>query len=637
MLNTLEQYTNSFKGREPGNDKSPFLSEQGWDDLLKLVGFSGLDGSIQDFPGPHHTGSVMFSTAASTIDIRYQNNLSIISSDSSTQLLASNLKSSLKSITKHMPEVISLADVAATDLNSRTCIFLDELDKPFLTSVNAEQFGLVQKLCTAGGIIWAVRGAYMDPKNPNANMVLGLARTVRSENAAVKFVTLDLDYSYTLSDPKTSKIIAEVFKQSLGPESLAREKDMEFSGRKGLLHIPRLVEDKKLNKYALANTRELTPEIQPFSQPGRPLQMKIKSVGSLDSFYFEDQDVEIHELLDDNVKIQIKAMGMNFKDIMVSLGQIDADYFGAECSGVLVGVGPNVKNLAVGDRVCGVPQGSYATYGRCKSSGVAKIPDDMSFAVAASMPTVYCTAYYSLIDIARLLPGETILIHAAAGGVGQAAINLAQMVGAEVYATVGSVEKKLFLIKTYGIADDHIFYSRTTSFGQGIREATGGRGVDVVLNSLGGDALRIGWECLAHFGRFIEIGKRDIVTNTRLEMVQFANNATFASVDLAVIMKEKPQLIQRLLSDVMSLYEKSAIKAIVPVTTYPVQDIEKAFRLLQSGKNTGKIVVEPRDSDLVMVSSTSEFQLHIFNRFINFNRLYPHQIRIGCSARMQLI
>src|SRR2546430_307801 len=135
------------------------------------------------------------------------------------------------------------------------------------------------------------------------------------------------------------------------------------------------------------------------------------------------------------------------------------------------------------------------------------MPDYMTFEEAASMPLIYHTAYYSLVTIGHLEVGESVLIHAAAGGVGQAAIAIAQMVGAEIFVTVGSTEKKHLVMKEYGIPEDHIFSSRDLSFAKGIMRATSGKGVDVVLNSLAGEALRLSWYCLAKFGRFLEIGR----------------------------------------------------------------------------------------------------------------------------------
>jgi NADPH:quinone reductase-like Zn-dependent oxidoreductase len=292
---------------------------------------------------------------------------------------------------------------------------------------------------------------------------------------------------------------------------------------------------------------------------------------------------------------------MNFKDVMIAMGQLSSDYIGIECSGIVSKVGSKVTDLSVGDRVSAMSEGAYATFTRNKATSAFKIPDGMSFETAATIPVVYCTAYYSLIDLGRLCKGETVLIHAAAGGVGQAAIILSQMIGAEIFATVGSNEKKEFIMKEYGIAEDHIFYSRNTTFAKAIRRATNGRGVDVVLNSLAGDALRETWECMAHFGRFIEIGKRDIVNNARLDMATFEHNATFSSVDLTVIAAERPQLMQRLLSDVFLLLQTTKIRPVSPITIFSMAEVETAFRSLQSGKVHGKIVILPGPDDKVKV------------------------------------
>jgi NADPH:quinone reductase-like Zn-dependent oxidoreductase len=216
---------------------------------------------------------------------------------------------------------------------------------------------------------------------------------------------------------------------------------------------------------------------------------------------------------------------------------------------------------------------------------------------------VFATAYYSLFDIGRLLKGETVLIHAAAGGVGQAAIMLCQMIGAEIFATVGSTAKKTFLKETYNIPEDHIFFSRDTTFAKGIKHATKGRGVDLVLNSLAGDSLRATWECMAHFGRFVEIGKRDILANSGLEMAVFEHNATFSSVDLTVVAAERPQVMKRVLDDVFDLLRKGVVQPISPITIFPISNVEAAFRTLQAGKAHGKILVTANPDDMVKVCS----------------------------------
>ena len=154
--------------------------------------------------------------------------------------------------------------------------------------------------------------------------------------------------------------------------------------------------------------------------------------------------------------------------------------------------------------------GTFRNYARTPEAMCVAIPEGMDFSTAASLPVIYSTAYYALFDAARIKQGETILIHGAAGGVGQAAIVLAQYLGAEVFATVSSEQKKRLLMEHYNIAEDHIFNSRDDSFAKGVMRMTKEKGVDVVLNSLAGEALRKSWHCIARFGRFIEMGQKDI-------------------------------------------------------------------------------------------------------------------------------
>jgi hypothetical protein len=258
----------------------------------------------------------------------------------------------------------------------------------------------------------------------------------------------------------------------------------------------------------------------------------------------------------------------------------------------------------------------------------------MSFSVAASIPAVFCTAYYSLLELGRLEEGESVLIHAAAGGVGQAAIIIAQNVGAKIFATVGSVEKKNFLMETYQLKEDQIFFSRDLSFVQGIRHATGGEGVDVALNSLSGDALQATFECIGPFGRFIELGKRDISQNSRLEMAHFNQNVSFASVDLGIVRERRPKLTKRLMRNAFQIFIDSNAQKRWPVTTIPISQIETGFRALQSGQVIGKMVAEMTDDSMVkvcVVSNARKTSADRCNRFIRRGK------KRSCSTRTQHI
>lgn len=494
------------------------------------------------------------------------------------------------------PELYSIVDAAQVDL-SQTHIIVCELDTPVLSNLTAETFAQLQKILTeSAGVLWVTRGAYLNATHPTKNMSVGLCRTIRSESAAA-LATLDLDPESPLCDSEQVGLILQAFYRSFYDEGAT---DMEFAEKDGALVIPRIVNDDEMD---LAVHREVhqdtcSPYLQDFVS-SRRLKMAFATTGALDSLYFYDDSGAQLGLGADEIEIEVRATGMNFKDVVIAMGQLSSPYIGIECAGVVSRIGANVKNLAVGDRVCAMSHGAYSTFARCPATSAAVVPTTMSFEAAATIPVVYCTAFYGLVELGRLDEGEKVLVHAAAGGVGQAAIQIAQSIGVEIYATVGSLEKKKFIMETYGIPEDHIFSSRDTCFGPAVREATGGSGVDIVLNSLAGDLLRESWDCIAHFGRFIEIGKRDITSNTRLEMAKFNNNATFSSVDLTLLANEKPRKMAEIFSKVMALFTADVINTITPTTVFGISEVEKAFRLLQSGKTTGKLVVVPRAGEQV--------------------------------------
>lgn len=184
---------------------------------------------------------------------------------------------------------------------------------------------------------------------------------------------------------------------------------------------------------------------------------------------------------------------------MAAMGLVSTPILGLEASGIVVATGTNVQSFKPGDRVCFVGQGLHGTKMHVPAKLVAHIPSSMSFEDAAALPIVHSTAYHCLINLARLRRGQSILIHAAAGGVGQAAVQLALHLGLIVFVTVGAKEKRNLIIDQFGITADHIFNSRDTSFVKGIQRVTGGRGVDCVLNSLSGELLRASWSCLGPF------------------------------------------------------------------------------------------------------------------------------------------
>ena len=525
----------------------------------------------------------------------------VVCSKTPTRLSLERLQDTLEITTTMRSTVVSLKAIDTMDLSNSICIFLDELDSPIMATLTLEEFAAVQRLCSAQGLLWVIQDANLETATPNANLIPGMIRTVRNENAGIQPIILDLDGKERLSINETSDLICKIFNATWGTHAFTREVEREYMERKGGIFVPRVVEDSDASRWAIRQNGNAALELQNFEQVDRALTLTIRSPGLLDSLYFEEDKKATTPLLDDHIEIRVKATGVNFRDIMYAVGQISSEHFGGECSGIIAAVGRSVSGFQIGDRVCALSSGGYGTFVRCSAHLVTKIPDSVSFVSAAAIPVIFSTAYFGLVHTARLLAGETVLIHAAAGGVGQAAIRLCQWIGAEIFATVGSAEKKQFLMDTYSIPEDHIFNSRDTSFEMSIKHRTSGNGVDVVLNSLAGEMLKASLSCLAPFGRFVEIGKKDLIVNTRLEMNSFANNITFATVDLLLLQAKKPQLAGKFLSEVTDLVFNGRMENIATINAFPICQTEAAFRLMQSGKSMGKIVVEPQEGDQVKV------------------------------------
>ncbi|KAK4163727.1 putative polyketide synthase protein [Cladorrhinum sp. PSN259] len=502
--------------------------------------------------------------------------------------------------TGRVPSIQTLARWSEHAAANEIFVVLTELDEPILSNFTEDSFSQVQQLLMrSSGTLWVTSGAYKNCTNPDTNMASGLLRTLRSETAATAAM-LDLDPDSNLTSKERSSLIVEALEGMLRNDNA----DMEYAEQDGALVVPRVVDDDETNMFVHRELNPKVPYLQDYdpAKEDRRLTFAIETPGALDTLYFADSAER--PLKDHEIEVKVAATGMNFKDVVISMGQLASPYIGVECSGIVSRIGAAVTTLSVGDRVCAMSEGAYGTHAYCAASSAARIPDSMSFEVAASIPVVYCTAHYGLIELARLSAGEKVLIHAAAGGVGQAAIQLAHMVGAEVFATVGSPDKKKWVMEQYGVPENRIFSSRDGSFGPAIRRVTSGAGVDVILNSLAGDLLKETWDCLAPFGRFIEIGKRDITNNTRLEMAKFDSNVSFASVDLTLVAAARPQLMDKTLTAVMSLMCSETVRPIGPITVFGLSDVEKAFRLLQSGKTMGKLVVVPKHGEANKIRAT---------------------------------
>ncbi|MNX28828.1 Phthiocerol/phenolphthiocerol synthesis polyketide synthase type I PpsA [compost metagenome] len=303
---------------------------------------------------------------------------------------------------------------------------------------------------------------------------------------------------------------------------------------------------------------------------------------------------------DGELEIQVHATGLNFRDVMYTLGlladeALENGYAGAslglEFAGIVLRTGAGVTDFAPGDAVLGFGPASFSDRVLTTTTAVAALPEGMSFEAAATIPSTFFTVYYALHHLARLEPGEKVLIHGAAGGVGIAAVQYAQWLGAEIYATAGSDEKRDFL-RMMGVA--HVFDSRSLSYADEIRALTGGRGVDVVLNSLSGEAIRRNLDVLAPFGRFLELGKRDFYEDTRIGLRPFRNNISYFGIDADQLLAARPELARPLYAKMMELFRDGALHPL-PQRCFEARDVVDAFRYMQQSRQIGKIVVTYRN------------------------------------------
>ena len=291
------------------------------------------------------------------------------------------------------------------------------------------------------------------------------------------------------------------------------------------------------------------------------------------------------------VEIEVRAAGVNFRDVMNALGIYPEGPIplGAECAGVVTAVGKGVSAVRKGDRVMAIAPESFSRYVCTTDALVFPIPEGLVFEEAATLPVAFLTAYYALHHLAHLEQGERVLIHAASGGVGLAAVQIARMKGAEIFATAGTPEKRRFL-KSLGIA--HVFNSRGMDFAEQILETTEGQGVDVVLNSLAGEGALHSLSVLGTFGRFLEIGKTDIYLNGQLDLYPFRNNLAYFAIDLDRVIRERPGLIRRLFEEVLAHIQQGRLEPL-PRTVFSYPKAVDAFRYMARRQHIGKIVLVP--------------------------------------------
>jgi len=358
---------------------------------------------------------------------------------------------------------------------------------------------------------------------------------------------------------------------------------------------------KQSKQEAGQNSPSQVVENRPFVPEDENFALRVGKTGDLNSLKF--QVCPRLAPRRGEVEVQVCAASLNFRDVLIALGLYPTapgkvTLLGSDCAGRVVSVGEGVDEFRIGDEVLLWTGDAFTAFTTNPVSTVAHKPAGMSFVEAATIPTVFLTAYYSLHYLARLSRGERALIHSAAGGVGLAATQIAQWLGAEVIATVGNAEKREYL-RSLGV--ELIANSRNPDFDLEVKELTGGQGLDVVLNSLAGEAIPKGLSLLRSLGRFIELGKRDLYSKGHLDFSLFRKFVSFIAIDIAPVAVYRPALFHSMVVEIMDHFAAGTFK-IPPIREFAIGEINSAFAYMSKSEHIGKIAIRVEDEEVLVAA-----------------------------------
>ncbi|MFC9433660.1 SDR family NAD(P)-dependent oxidoreductase [Nocardia sp. NPDC057030] len=418
----------------------------------------------------------------------------------------------------------------------------------------------------------------------------GILRVLLSEHSSLRAKIFDFDPAAPAAQ-RAAQLFDELLHVDTADEEIAFRGDTRFIDR--------------LEHVSLAEF-EASVAIPARVSDDTPFALAVPTEPGVEQLRYERQELPFLDR--GEVAIRPLATGLNFRDIMLTLGMLSAgatfggfyeNNLGVECAGIVTQVGPDVDGLAPGDRVVAFARGCFGNLVVADARRVYPAPEKLSDVEAATLPMAYLTAWYALVEVGRLRAGDRVLVHAAAGGVGLAAVHIAQSLGATVVATAGSEEKRDYL-RSLGVAD--VFDSRSLDFAQEIKQRYDG--VDLVLNSLQGETIPKSLELLRPRGRFLEIGKKDIYDNYKLGLKPFGNNLSYSAIDIDRLLEEDPALCREAMTKVLEAVSAGTLPAL-PHTDFDATEVAAAFRYMVTAKQIGKIVVEYQPDTELLIHPTS--------------------------------
>ncbi|KAF5679435.1 polyketide synthase [Fusarium heterosporum] len=595
---TLGLFPGFYKGYDEGRTRHPFLTPEQWAEAFPKAGFSSPELSVNDVPEEWFGFTVLTAAAIEpeakpetgdrTVTLVHLNKVTPIAQE----IEAAAQEQGLSIV--HRPLVQTETDSSSAWNGTSRVIVIAELEKLIWPTIEEPAYLEFQKMVReVSSILWVTQGGLMEGQHPEAAIVNGFLQCL---DLKPELTARSMDFE--LSAPRDLKMAREIIRR----ESIMHvSKDMQFRQQNGRWLVPRLLPDQRLiDDFSRSQGDDVTVEHKPLKDLG-PLQVSTTDAGRLSALVFKPDETLSGSLEPGYVEVQVKAYGMNYVELSALAGGYDTENLSSEFSGVITRVAPDVKSLGVGDRVFAMWPGKFGNIARIPHYACQIAPStNDSFESLATLPSAFSTAWYALVNVARVQPGETVFIQSATGGFGMAAIEVARMHGAEVFVTAGTQAKRDMLHQELAVPLDHIFPSRDVAVYADLKAATADRGgFDVVLNTSQGDYLhQVTWPLLAPFGRFVELKKADIVDNGLLSLKKFAEGVTFTAVDLHFISATRHKILTDILATIGDKYRAGQIRPLA-WKSYPASNIGGAYADFSRFEHVGKLVLSYGDEDLV--------------------------------------
>ncbi|KAJ5707290.1 Acyl transferase/acyl hydrolase/lysophospholipase [Penicillium malachiteum] len=581
-------------GDEPMRKWCPYIPTSDWNTLLTESRFSGVTIEYPSSADKDLTWQSILVATASVTEEQVKPSVFILTSGSeATENVITTLKDEMK-LDFPVITVINPSQLSLVPCSNALCISLLDLEGPFLSQISEFEYGAVRKLLTeCQNILWLTSDSR---HQPFSSMSMGLLRTVRyerdSDDSNIVSLTISNEEKIPVGEIGTS-IYRICLHQFTGGSRT--ERHAEYLLRDKIIHVGRLHEWKKADHFVAADSTIPVPEESRLSDVSRPIELAVSSADPRQTFWVTDHQHGL-DLGTTEVEVEICAVGMNT--------DLNSSSKSTEASGVVKRVGSEVEGIAPGDKVIvtgAAKNHCFRASLLAESTRVIKIPNEIPIQAAAGLPSLYATALYGLDDIAHLCESDNLLIHNGAASLGQAALQYAKTVGSTIYVTVSTTKDREFLVSEYGIPAGNIFSSKDLSFAKSIMRSTNGVGVNVVFNTLTGDALQETLSCLAPFGHFIHVSRKGARLDAMIDLAPLQKCATVTTIDIELMMESRPEFVARLVQNALSLYASGKIGQVRPFTVMNFSQIQDGIESSQNSEGVGKFVFVPGPSDVISI------------------------------------